>query len=55
MFDPTLFVREEVFRIANINLPGEGLYSVRVCKHVKHRWKGLRWRVMGSDYFRVVR
>jgi hypothetical protein len=54
-FNPALLVREDAFRLANIHLPGEGMYTVRVCKQVRHRWKGFRWRVMGSDYFRVMR
>jgi hypothetical protein len=54
-FDPAERVREEPFRLINVHLPGEGLYAVRVCRRVRHRWKGMRWRVLGADYFRVVR
>lgn len=55
MLDPTAPVREDVFRLVNIPVPGEGLYAVRVCRRVRHRWKGLRWRVMKSEFFQVVR
>ena len=47
--------RDRVFRLLNVHLPGEGDYAVRVCRKVRHRWKGERWRVMATDYFRVVK
>ena len=46
---------EHPFRLVNIPLRGEGLYTVRVCQRKRHRWKGPRWRVLGADYFHVVR
>jgi hypothetical protein len=54
-FSPTDRVREHVFRLPNIRLPGTGLYAVKVGRVVRHRWRGLRWRTMATDYFLVER
>jgi hypothetical protein len=54
-FAPTDRVREMSFRLPNVRLTGEGLYAVRIGRRYKHRWKGIRWRTLGTDYFNVVR
>jgi hypothetical protein len=54
-FDPADRVREQSFRLPNVPLTGEGLYAVRVGRPFRHRWKGPRWRPLGTDYFYVVR
>lgn len=49
-------IREHSFRLANLQLPGLGLYAVRVGRWVKRKhWERERWRTLGSDYFEVVR
>jgi hypothetical protein len=54
-FDPADTVMERVFRLVNVPCTGEGRYAVRVCRHARRGWKGLRWRVLGTDYFLVQR
>lgn len=46
--------RERVFRLVNVHIPGEGDYAVRVCGPAE-AWKKNRWRVLATDYFRVVK
>jgi len=47
--------RDRVFRLINVRLPGEGDYAVRVCRQFRHKWRGERWRVLATDFFRVVK
>lgn len=54
-FTPTDRVREHVFRLPNIRIKGTGLYAVRIGRPVRHRWKGPRWRILGTDFFYVER
>ncbi|MFO0847003.1 MAG: hypothetical protein U0871_00380 [Gemmataceae bacterium] len=54
-FDPTESVRDWVFRLTNVRLPGEGRYAVRVCRLVRTRARGLHWRPLRADYFQVAR
>ncbi len=54
-FDPSDRVREQPFRLPFIRLSGEGLYAVQIGRRVRHRWKGVRWKILGTDYFHVVR
>lgn len=54
-FAPDELVREHTFRLVNVPLTGEGQYAVRMCRRIRHRWKGVRWRVLGADYFFVER
>lgn len=46
---------DHVFRLVNIQIPGEGQYAVRVCRWGRHSWKGEGWRVLATDYFLVIR
>lgn len=52
-FAPVDVFRDRVFRLLNVRLPGEGDYAVRVCRRGRHKWKGDRWLVLATDYFRV--
>lgn len=54
-FQPSEIFRDRVFRLVNVRLPGEGDYAVRVCRRARHKWKRDRWRVLATDYFRVVK
>jgi len=49
-------VRDQPFRLANVELKGLGPYAVRVCHRRRHPWKRrMVWRVLATDYFRVLR
>lgn len=54
-FHPDEVFREHVFRLKNVRIPGEGTYAVQVCRRSRHNWKGFGLRVLGTDYFHVVR
>lgn len=52
---PDATVHEQVFRLVNVNVPGEGVYAVRLCRPGRHRWKGRGWVARATDYYQVVR
>lgn len=45
---------DQSFKLANIDLPGEGVYVVRVVRRVRQGWTS-RLRVLGRDYFSITR
>lgn len=53
-FAPTDAVRDHVFRLVSIRLPGPGVYAVRVGRRLRG-WSGPRWQTLGTDYFLVER
>ena len=54
-FVPSMRVYDHVFRLTDIRLTGTGMYSIRIGRRVRHRWKGLRWRKLGTEFFEVTR
>lgn len=54
-FHPDEVVREQVFRLVNITIPGEGMYAVRVCVRGKRDGYRPAWKVLGADFFRIER
>ena len=54
-FDPAMRVYDHVFRLTNIRLTGTGPYTIRIGRQVRHRWRGLRWRTLGTEFFEVTR
>lgn len=54
--DPAGVLVDKSFKLAGIDLPGEGVYAVRVARRVCRPWRAKpEWRVLGSDYFSITR
>jgi hypothetical protein len=54
-FDPLRRVDDHVLRMHRIEVAGVGMYSVRLYRRAKHRWKGSGWRLLATDYFEITR
>lgn len=52
--DPAGVLLDQSFKLPNIDLPGEGVYVVRVVRRVRQGWASGR-RVLGRDYFSITR
>ena len=52
--DPAGVLLDRAFKLANVELPGEGVYVVRVVRRVRQGWAS-RWRVLGRDHFSITR
>lgn len=49
------FVTDRSFRMKNVRVDGVGTYAVRLCMKRKHRWQGVRYQILATEYFQVVR
>jgi hypothetical protein len=54
-FRPGETYRDQVFRLANIRLGGEGRYAIHLSQRRRHRWKGHVWAALATEYFFVER
>ncbi|MBX9628441.1 MAG: hypothetical protein K2X82_31885 [Gemmataceae bacterium] len=53
---PADVVYDRSFKLVGMTVPGAGTYTVRVVRRAGRGWDGRRrWRVLGTDYFQVVR
>ena len=54
-FGPNISVHDQVFRMVNVRLPGEGLYAVRVLRVRRPGPEPLPRVLLSADYFEVMR
>jgi hypothetical protein len=54
-FDPAMRVYDHVFRLTQVRLTGTGQYTIQIGRQIRHRWRGLRWRRIGTEFFEVTR
>lgn len=53
---PANVVYDRSFKLVGVTVPSLGTYTVRVVRAAGRGWDGRRrWRVLGTDYFEVVR
>lgn len=53
---PIDVVYDKGVKLVGVSVPGPGAYTVRVVRRAGRGWDGRRrWRVLGADYFEVVR
>ncbi len=50
----TVFV-DRPFRMKNVRVEGVGRYAVRLCVKRNRRWRGVRYRILATEFFQVVR
>lgn len=56
MTAPADVVYDKGLKLVGVTVPGPGTYTVRVVRRAGRGWDGRRrWRVLGTDYFQVVR
>lgn len=54
-FTPGKVFADRPFRMKNVRLEGVGVYAVRLCIKRRHRWRGVRYHTLATEYFQVVR
>lgn len=53
---PIDVVYDKGLKLVGVSVPGPGTYTIRVVRRAGRGWDGRRrWRVLGTDYFQVVR
>jgi hypothetical protein len=54
-FRPTEPVHDCSFRLRDVQVPDVGLYAARVCRLTRSRLRGVYWKKLREDYFRIRR
>jgi hypothetical protein len=54
-FRPTDVVRDQVFRVQNIQLPGIGRYEILLLRRRSPDWKGRKYGILKQTHFLVER